>query len=146
MRTHCLYAEALKVLVELSNPQEEEDHTYFQPTEQTRKKISNCFDKRQDHLEKKALFAVHEEDAASKNVKVTKKVKQMKNEEQICKMYQVFKTYLKAGQKAALSHVDVPDFHKMWLALLAMMGIIYSTRGRWGWIFVHSNCLDSCTF
>eukprot|EP00957_Ditylum_brightwellii_P210579 15365132-Ditylum_brightwellii.AAC.1 len=90
----------------------------------------------QDHLEKKALLAVHEEDPSVRNLKVAKIVKQMKNKEQSCKMYQVFKTYLKAAQKAALSHVDVPDFSEMWLALFAMMGIICSTRGKWGWILV----------
>eukprot|EP00957_Ditylum_brightwellii_P039842 3016590-Ditylum_brightwellii.AAC.1 len=101
-----------------------------------RKARSNSFNKQQDHLEKKALLAVHEEDAVFQNVKVAKIVKRMKNKEQSCKMYRVFKTYLKTGQKAAFSHVDIPDFSKMWLALLAMMGVIYSTRGRWGWIFV----------
>eukprot|EP00957_Ditylum_brightwellii_P120258 9175563-Ditylum_brightwellii.AAC.1 len=39
-RTHCLYAEALKGLVELSNPQEVEDRTYDQPTEQTQKRCA----------------------------------------------------------------------------------------------------------
>eukprot|EP00957_Ditylum_brightwellii_P165413 12593854-Ditylum_brightwellii.AAC.1 len=79
-----------------------------------RKARSNCFNKRQDHLEKKAPLAVHEEDPAVQNLKVAKIVKRMKNKEQSCKMYRMFKTYLKASQKAALSHVDVPDFSEMW--------------------------------
>eukprot|EP00957_Ditylum_brightwellii_P138190 10534513-Ditylum_brightwellii.AAC.2 len=58
----------------------------------------------------------------------------MKNEEQSCKMYQVFKRYLKTAQKAALSHVDVPDFSEMWLSLLALMGVIYRVRGKWVWV------------
>eukprot|EP00957_Ditylum_brightwellii_P124622 9497690-Ditylum_brightwellii.AAC.1 len=35
--THCSYAEALEGLVEKSNPQEDEDRKYKQPTERTRK-------------------------------------------------------------------------------------------------------------
>eukprot|EP00957_Ditylum_brightwellii_P085219 6480412-Ditylum_brightwellii.AAC.1 len=58
----------------------------------------------------------------------------MKNEERSCKMYRVFKRYLKTAQKAALSHVDIPDFSKMRLSLFALMGVIYSERGKWVWV------------
>eukprot|EP00957_Ditylum_brightwellii_P191558 14584919-Ditylum_brightwellii.AAC.1 len=95
---------------------------------------SDSFEKQQDHLELKAMMMVHEEDLALLNLKVAKIVKQMKNEEQSCKMYCIFKRYLKMAQKASLSHVDIPDFSKIWLSLLALMGVICRTRGKWLWI------------
>eukprot|EP00957_Ditylum_brightwellii_P026536 2007476-Ditylum_brightwellii.AAC.1 len=35
------------------------------------------------------------------------------------------------AQKAALSHVNAPDFSEMWLSLLALIGVIYRDRGKW---------------
>eukprot|EP00957_Ditylum_brightwellii_P165837 12626060-Ditylum_brightwellii.AAC.1 len=80
------------------------------------------------------MAMVHEEDLALRNSKITKILKRMKNEERSCKMHQVFKRYLKTAQKAALSHVDIPDFSEMWLSLLAYMGVIYRERGKWMWV------------
>eukprot|EP00957_Ditylum_brightwellii_P008816 668603-Ditylum_brightwellii.AAC.1 len=72
----------------------------------------------------------HEEYLELQNSKVATIVKQIKNKEQCCKMYRIFKRSLKTAQKAALSHVDVPNFSEMCLSLLALMGVIYSMRGK----------------
>eukprot|EP00957_Ditylum_brightwellii_P115548 8813168-Ditylum_brightwellii.AAC.1 len=58
----------------------------------------------------------------------------MKNEEHSCKMYRIFKQYLKVAQKAAQSHVDILDLSEMWLLILALIGTIYRTRGKWVWV------------
>ena len=57
----------------------------------------------------------------------------MKEEERNCTVYGTFRTYLKAAQKAALTHVDIPDYDKIWMVLSAMVGIVFKPLGKWGW-------------
>eukprot|EP00957_Ditylum_brightwellii_P005321 406032-Ditylum_brightwellii.AAC.2 len=66
--------------------------------------------KRQDYLETKAMLLVHQKDPVKKNNKIAKVIQRIRSKERGCKMYQTFKTYLKAAQKAVLSYLDVSDY------------------------------------
>eukprot|EP00957_Ditylum_brightwellii_P161254 12278010-Ditylum_brightwellii.AAC.1 len=57
----------------------------------------------------------------------------MKEEERNRTMYGTFRMYLKAAQKAALTHTDIPDFNGIWMILMAMVGIVFKPLGKWGW-------------
>eukprot|EP00957_Ditylum_brightwellii_P002471 189833-Ditylum_brightwellii.AAC.1 len=46
---------------------------------------SDCFQKRQDYLEKKAMLSVHEEDPVKRNNKIAKAVQRIRNKERGCK-------------------------------------------------------------
>eukprot|EP00957_Ditylum_brightwellii_P191377 14571037-Ditylum_brightwellii.AAC.1 len=76
------------------------------------------------------MLSVHEEDPVKKNNNIAKVVQRVRNKQRDCTVYQTFKIYLKAAQKAALSYVDVPDYDEAWLVLLALFGVWHQRIGK----------------